>query len=550
MVDLQSTQSAQAAFAVGVALHLFLFRFGEWDLATTKIITTAFLSYVALGTGLWQYFPAEYPSPLNGFAIASRLGGALILGLVSSMMLYRGFFHRLRRFPGPFMARFSNFYVTSLSAKNLHLYEEIQSLHKKYGDYVRIGPSEISINDPKAVSIIHSAQSKCGKGPWYNVLHPMVSLQMIRNKSEHIKRRKVWDRGFSAKALRDYEPRVIKHTENFMRQLEKMDNAPVNITDWFNFYSFDVMGDLAWGKSFGMVDDGIKHYFMTSLHLDMKMNGLFSHMLWLFPIVKATPILNSEHKKFWNWVNSQVQERRKIKPESPDVFSWILESHDSLSNPTAQNEMDLVGDAYLIAVAGSDTTAASLTCLFFELALHPESFKELQKEIDTFLEGQEQFDTFSLSKLTYLDAVINETLRLHPPVPSGLQRMTPPEGLAIGDKFIPGNTIVQIPTYTMFRDARLFERPDEFIPERWTTRKELNKDPTVFVPFSTGRYSCIGKQLGLMEVRYMATRIIQKYDIALAADQNPQKFVEGKKDTFTLALSPLRLAFTRRKRDT
>lgn len=154
---------------------------------------------------------------------------------------------------------------------------------------------------------------------------------MIRNKSEHIRRRKTWDRGFSAKgtriaaqinmipsllispALRDYEPRVIKHTDNFIAQLEKMENTPVNITDWFNFYSFDVMGDLAWGKSFGMVSGGIKHYFMTCLHADMTNIGLFTHMLWLFPLFKATPIINSEHIKFWNWVKAQVDERRKVR---------------------------------------------------------------------------------------------------------------------------------------------------------------------------------------------------------------------------------------------
>lgn len=109
----------------------------------------------------------------------------------------------------------------------------------------------------------------------------------------------------------------------------------------------------------------------------------------------------------------------------------------------------------------------------------------------------------ALSQLAYLDAVINETLRMHPPVPSGVQRMTPPDGLRIGETFVPGNTIVQIPTHTMFRgvcsfshfsdlfssrtaDARFFENPDEFIPERWTTRKELTKDASIFVPFSSG----------------------------------------------------------------
>lgn len=99
----------------------------------------------------------------------------------------------------------------------------------------------------------------------------------------------------------------------------------------------------------------------------------------------------------------------------------------------------------------SDTTAATLTCLFYQLGLDPKSLTTLQQEIDDAFNGADIIDSAILSKLPYLDAVINESLRLHPPVPSGVQRMTPPEGLQIGERFVPGNSIVQIPTHTMYR---------------------------------------------------------------------------------------------------
>jgi hypothetical protein len=65
----------------------------------------------------------------------------------------------------------------------------------------RAGPSEISIADPKAFRLIHSNNSPCVKGPWYNVLQPMVSLQMIRNKQEHSRRRKIWDKALNTKGM-------------------------------------------------------------------------------------------------------------------------------------------------------------------------------------------------------------------------------------------------------------------------------------------------------------------------------------------------------------
>jgi cytochrome P450 len=92
-----------------------------------------------------------------------------------------------------------------------------------------------------------------------------------------------------------------------------------------------------------------------------------------------------------------------------------------------------------------------LTCLFYHLALDSRCLNELQAEVDTIFDSGIEVDAASLLKLPYLESVINETMRMHPPVPSGLQRFTPREGLQIGEVHIPGNTIVQIPTHTMFR---------------------------------------------------------------------------------------------------
>lgn len=221
MIDLEGPLARGAAFGIGVLLHLCVFRIGEWDIAATRLFAPFALLQVVSIVALMRFFPSEYDSIVPAIKSVFGLDISLIVGLTLSILVYRGFFHRLCTFPGPFLARFSNLYVTTLSAKNLHLYEEVQQLHKQYGDFVRIGgcfprgtkyidgvltrrfqgPSEISVCDPNAVAAIHSASSGCTKGPWYNILYPMISLQGVRTKQEHIRRRKVWDRSFSAKGL-------------------------------------------------------------------------------------------------------------------------------------------------------------------------------------------------------------------------------------------------------------------------------------------------------------------------------------------------------------
>lgn len=93
----------------------------------------------------------------------------------------------------------------------------------------------------------------------------------------------------------------------------------------------------------------------------------------------------------------------------------------------------------------------SLQTLFYELSNHQDAQKRLQQEIDEYFVEHDEADPVLLTKMGYLQACINETLRLWPPVPSGAQRITPPEGIHVGDAFISGNTLVHVPTYLMHR---------------------------------------------------------------------------------------------------
>jgi hypothetical protein len=181
-------------------------------------------------------------------------------------------------------------------------------------------------------------------------------------------------------ALRDYEPRVSHYTGQLIDAIEKQLGSSVDISRWFNYYSFDVMGDLAFGESFNMLIDGKDAYILKQLHADMKSIGLFSHLTWLFPFVKRTPGLNADYLKFWTWVGDRVNGRIQVSscfsisrcettvkgsctscmltrhcvqntPDRPDIFSWLLKAYEQ-GPKTKQDTLNLHGDAYLIIIAG------------------------------------------------------------------------------------------------------------------------------------------------------------------------------------------------------
>jgi len=193
------------------------------------------------------------------------------------------------------------------------------------------GPSEMSIASPSAVAAIYQNSSPCLKGPWYNVFVPSISLHASRDKQEHAHRRKVWDRGLSAKgikfvsrifnirliipkAMRDYEPRVEKYTRLLISQLQKRCGKPVDIAEWCNFYGFDVMGDLAFGKSFNMLNDGVRHYYMDLTQASTLWGTQIARSSWLYLLIKSIPILNYQIANFLKWLRTHVDQRAKVMP--------------------------------------------------------------------------------------------------------------------------------------------------------------------------------------------------------------------------------------------
>ncbi|KAK2606578.1 hypothetical protein N8I77_005318 [Diaporthe amygdali] len=542
---------------IGGGLHVIFFRHGEWHLWALKFrFTHLILGFLLLVFVVHSvHLQSEW---LQSASIASRLVASLVLGILSSMIAYRAFFHRLTRhgFSGPFIARLSQIYQTILASKKLRLCDEVEVLHKKYGDFVRIGPEEISIADPKAMVAIHGTNSKpgsCTKGPWYDMMYPKVNMQGTRDRQLYSQRRKLWDKAFSSKALRGYESRVNSYSTQLLKGIRDSDARPLNVTQWFGFWGFDIMDDMAFGQSFRLMARNEEDYYYKTTARFLPMLSVFSPTPCLFPFLKRIPILNRESNEFDEFEDALFWKRLCSEPQEPDVFQWIASEYRENPTPSQQDTTNMKADVGLIVVAGSETTRLTLATLFYNLVCHPHVYRKLQDEVDSLMRHQGAteagtVENADLAKLEYLQACIDESLRFINPNPSGLQRQTPPEGLWVGDRWIPGNINLRTANNLIMRDPRAFVLPDEFIPERWTTRRdELVIDASVHVPFSTGRFSCPGKQLALMNLRRATALICHQYDVAFGPGQRPEDFTAGLLDHFTLGVPKLDLVFTPRK---
>lgn len=119
-------------------------------------------------------------------------------------------------------------------------------------------------------------------------------------------------------------------------------------------------------------------------------------------------------------------------PESPDLLSWLIDAEKESPDSTRKGPSWLIGDAGIAIVAGSDTTTITLTHIFYYLIHLPKVFSRLGEELDGFYQPGCEPEFKELQEAAYLNGVINEALRLHPPIPSGLLRQTLPEGINVG----------------------------------------------------------------------------------------------------------------------
>lgn len=142
--------------------------------------------------------------------------------------------------------------------------------------------------------------------------------------------------------------------------------------------------------------------------------------------------------------------------------------------------------------------------MLFYLAKEPSVQGKLQTLIDKEMPGgYESWSYEKVKSITYIDDIINEALRLKPPVINIPTRETPPQGIQVGKVYIPGNVNVMVPTILIQRDPRYWEDAKEFIPERWgESRAEMGTDEAPFFAFSLGKCSVYRYLIVMRRLRF------------------------------------------------
>jgi cytochrome P450 len=211
-------------------------------------------------------------------------------------------------------------------------------------------------------------------------------------------------------------------------------------------------------------------------------------------------------------VFAEIAHRRSDPdPGRMDVLSLLLDVRDESGQGFSDRE---VRDQLMtLMFAGHDTSTSTLTFMMYELARRPDAIGKLQEEQDRVL-GGETPDIEKLEReMPYLDQVLDEVLRLYPPAWIGPRR-------AVNEFEFNGHTVAEgaylnYCSWASHRIPEFFPEPEAFRPERFTRERKAALPRGAYVPFGGGKRICIGKRFGQIEVKLVATMLLQRLRLDL-----------------------------------
>ena len=365
-----------------------------------------------------------------------------------------------------------------------------------------------------------------------NFLNEMVS---IVNGSKWKRLRSTMSPTFSSGKLKIMFPLVQKQAKNFLSFCEKEYDSKksIDMKDAFGRYTMDVIASTAFAIDSNSLKNG-NSVFVQKVGKVFDTSLVANVMMTLFLVA---PKIASVFGKFFSLLNVEnpwvflkevatetIKARRKTDSGKHGDFLDLMLEEQSKQKDKFDPERDyeitdatIMAECALFLVAGYDTTANTLSFSGYHLARNTECLNILREELSDIRNEDGSFDYHNLMEAKYLDACINEALRLNPPGPVLERKCTKSFNIKGTNFNIPENMMVGIPIWGIHRDPDYWVDPESFNPERFLPENKDNIVPFSYMPFGLGPRNCLAMRFALMEVKICLAELVMNYDFQLKA---------------------------------
>jgi cytochrome P450 len=425
----------------------------------------------------------------------------------------------IKTVPGPSVKEFN---------KQRLMLKNPMKLFKKYDDdfpgifQVNIfNNSFIHISDPDLIQeVLQKNQKIFVKNDDYQALVPVFGNGLVTSSNELWKKqRKMIQPSFHKKTINGFFDTMVQSTLQMFDEWDEQlkSNNVIDFQYEMSSVTLQIIGLTMLSTDVKKEKDKVNHALMNSgKYISKKTMETFKVPMWI-PTETNKNLINTRNA-LDEIILPIIDERKKIGNIKDDMLDMLMLSR--YEDNGEKMPVQLLRDEIItIFMAGHETTSSALTWTFHYLSQNPKAYTTLKQEIDTVLQGEElKFE--HLKQLKYTKACVNESMRLMPPVWAVGKKST--ESTMIGPYKIKKNTNIIITNFLSHRNPKYWDKPNEFLPERWKTEEVKKNHKFAFFPFGGGPRMCIGNNMALLEAEVLLTKIVQKYSFEYVGEKAPQ----------------------------
>ncbi|KAM9454518.1 cytochrome P450 3A30-like [Clarias gariepinus] len=486
---------------------------------------------------------------------------ALIIILISLILLYGywpyGFFKRLG-VSGPKPVPFFGTMLEYRKGIQTFDMECFQKYGKIWGIYDGRQPV-LCVMDREIIKtvLIKECYSLFTNRRNFRLNGPLYDAVSIVEDEDWRRIRSVLSPSFTSGRLKEMFGIMKSHSHTLVKNLQKTSEQgeSADIKEFFGAYSMDVVTSTSFSVDIDSLNNP-KDPFVSNIKKMLKfdfLNPLFLTVA-LFPF--TAPLFEKMEFAFFPTAVTDFfyASLQKIKSEHMtkdhkrrvDFMQLMIDSQKSENdhlNVKGLSDHEILSQSMMFIFAGYETSSSTLSFLFYNLASNPETMKKLQKEIDTTFPNEGEVDYDGVMNMDYLDAALNESLRLYP-VALRLERVCK-KTVEISGITIPKDSVVMVPIYALHRDPEYWPDPETFNPDRFTQENKESIEPYAYMPFGLGPRNCIGMRFALVIMKLAAVQILQRFDISLSEETKVP--LELNNSGLLAPKNPIKLKFTPRK---
>ncbi|MFP8890104.1 cytochrome P450 [Natrialbaceae archaeon A-CW2] len=216
-------------------------------------------------------------------------------------------------------------------------------------------------------------------------------------------------------------------------------------------------------------------------------------------------------------IETRRRENESASKPGDDLLSLLLHQRDT--DGYQLSEAEIRDNLITFTFAGHETTSLVLTYTFLTLTQHADVRTRLEEELEEVLGGRApSFE--DVTRLEYTDRVLREVMRLYPPAYIIFRK--PTSDVTIGGYEIPEGSVLSLPQYQIHRDARFYDEPEAFRPDRWREEIDDTRPEYAYFPFGGGARHCIGMRFAMLELTVVLATLWQRFDVELCSDPEPE----------------------------